>query len=182
MRDIQREPRFWHQVYGRVHVPPPRRPLKPITGENAGLWGESIPSATVMGSVGPGQFPAKYSFNGPVSCTDYVAFNTSLAGGAGSTTITFTNASDTAGTVVITNSYTGAVLTLTAGASNGGTTWTNNSTTGSNNASNFNAILNTAGNGSAVGVYSTVAGASVTVTASQLGAVTVSIKNNSLVS
>ncbi len=178
MRHIQAEPRFWHQVYGRVHVPP-RRPLKPVAAENAGLWGEAIPSATVMGTVGPGQYPAKYSFNGPVSCSDYVAFNTSLAGGAGSTAVTFTNASSTGGTIVITNSYTGAVLTLTAGTNNTVSTWTNNSATGSSDATNFNTVLNAAG--SAVGVYSTASGSTVTITASQLGAVnTISIKNNSV--
>ena len=179
MRHIQAEPRFWHQIYGRVHVPP-RRPSKPITVENSGLWGESIPSATVAGTVGPGQFPAKYSFNGPVSCSDYVAFNTSLAGGAGSVTITFTNASSTGGTVVITNASTGAILTLTAGTTNAGSTWTNTSTTGSTDATNFNTVLNAAGNGSAVGVYSTVSTSTVTITASQLGAVTISIKNNTV--
>jgi hypothetical protein len=145
-----------------------------------GIWGESLTSSTTAGTVGPGNYPAKYSFNGAVSCSDYVVFNTSLTGSQGSTTVVFTNAADTSGTIVITNSSTGATLTLTAGTSNSGTTWNNNSTSGSTNASNFNTTLNTAGNGSSVGVYSSVASATVTITAEQLGAITISVKNNTL--
>ena len=50
--------------------------------KTAGIWGESL-SSSGTGTVGPGNYPAKYSFNGGVSCSDYVAFNTSLAGSAG---------------------------------------------------------------------------------------------------
>jgi hypothetical protein len=150
------------------------------SNKTKGIWGESLTGSSTAGTVGPGNYPAKYSFNGAVSCSDYVVFNTSLTGGQGSTTVVFTNAADTSGTIVITNSSTGATLTLTAGTSNSGTTWNNNSTSGSTNASNFNTTLNTAGNGSSVGVYSSVASATVTITAEQLGAITISVKNNTL--
>jgi hypothetical protein len=145
-----------------------------------GIWGESLTSSTTAGTVGPGNYPAKYSFDGSVSCSDFVVFNTSLTGVQGSTTVIFTAAADTTGTIVITNSSTGASLTLTAGSANSGTTWNNNSATAATNAGNFNTILNTTGNGSSVGVYSTVSSATVTITAEQLGAVTISVKNNTL--
>jgi hypothetical protein len=145
-----------------------------------GIWGESLTSSSTAGTVGPGNYPAKYSFNGSVSCSDFVVFSTSLTGGAGSATVVFTSAADTSGTIVITNSFTGGSLTLTAGTANSGSTWNNNSGTGSTNAGNFNTVLNTAGNGSSVGVYSAVSGANVTITAEQLGAVTISVQNNNL--
>jgi len=145
-----------------------------------GIWGESLTSGTTAGTVGPGNYPAKYSFNGSVSCSDFVVFNTSLTGVPGGTSVVFTNAADSSGTIVITNSSTGASLTLTAGTANSGTTWNNNSSTGSTDASNFNTVLNTSGNGSSVGVYSSVSGSTVTITAEQLGAVTISVKNNTL--
>lgn len=145
-----------------------------------GIWGESLTSSTTVGTVGPGNYPAKYSFNGGVSCSDFVVFNTSLTGAQGSTTVVFTNAADTTGSIVITNSSTGAVLTLTAGSANSGTTWNNNSATGSANAAAFSTVLNTAGNGSSVGVYSSVSSSTVTITAEQVGAVTISVQNNTL--
>jgi hypothetical protein len=147
---------------------------------NKGIWGESLTSSTTAGTVGPGNYPAKYSFNGGVSCSDFVVFNTSLTGGQGSTTVVFTNAADTSGSIVITNSATGAVLTLTAGTASSGTTWNNNSTSGSTDATAFSTVLNTAGNGSSVGVYSSVSSSTVTITAEQLGAITISVKNNTL--
>jgi hypothetical protein len=147
---------------------------------NKGIWGESLTSTSTAGTVGPGNYPAKYSFNGGVSCSDFVVFNTSLTGGQSSTTVVFTNAADTSGSIVITNSATGAVLTLTAGTANSGTTWNNNSTTGSTDATAFSTVLNTAGNGSSVGVYSSVSSSTVTITAEQLGAITISVKNNTL--
>ena len=145
-----------------------------------GIWGESLTSSTTAGTVGPGNYPAKYSFNGSVSCSDFVVFNTSLTGVPGGTSVVFTNAADTSGTIVITNSSTGASLTLTAGSANSGTTWNNSSTTGSTDAGNFNTVLNTSGNGSSVGVYSSVSSSTVTITAEQLGAITISVKNNTL--
>jgi hypothetical protein len=182
LREIQKEPRFWQQFYRTVlagHQPllPPRRP-EPDAAE--GLWGKSLPSTSATGTVGAGHYPAKYSFNGAVNCSDFVVFNSSLGGGAGSTTIVFKAASAPSGTVVITNSSTGAVLTLTAGTSTSGTTWANNSATAATDAAAFNTALNTAGNGSSVGVYSTVSSGTVTLTASQLGAVTISVRNNSV--
>src|SRR5580658_3073973 len=111
-----------------------------------GIWGESLTSSTTAGTVGPGNYPAKYSFNGSVSCSDFVVFNTSLTGVPGGTSVVFTNATDASGTIVITNSSTGASLTLTAGTSNSGTTWNNISTTAATNAGNVNTGRNTAGN------------------------------------
>ena len=179
---LQQVPRFWHQFYrkvlaGRYTLLPPRR-IEPDTTE--GLWGESLPSSSANGTVGSGHYPAKYSFNGSVNCSDFVLFNTSLGGGAGTTTVLFKAASAPSGTVVITNTYTGAVLTLTAGTSTSGTTWANNSASSTTDAAAFNTALNTAGNGSSVGVYSTVSSSTVTITASQLGAISITVKNNSV--
>jgi len=66
LKALQQEPRFWHQVYHRVHMPP-RVPIIPDEGDSGGLWGESIPGGAVLGTVGPGHYPAKYSFNGAVA-------------------------------------------------------------------------------------------------------------------
>ena len=181
---LQQEPRYWHQWFHRnaalvrPHEPFPKRP----SPSNEGIWGESLPGSSAAGTVGQGNYPAKYSFNGALSCSDYVVFNTSLTGGAGSASVTFTNVTggDTSGSVTITNASTGASLTLSASTTTSGTNWANNSSTGSTDAIAFNTALNTAGNGSSVGVYSTVSGATVTVTASQLGAVTISIKNTNV--
>ena len=64
-------------------------------------WGMSLLST---GTVGAGQFPAKFSFdvNAPPDCTnDFVVFNTSLAGSAGSSAniVAFNNLYSTQGSV-----------------------------------------------------------------------------------
>ena len=44
------------------------------------------------GTVGAGNYPAKFSFTGAASCSDFAVFNTSLAGATGQATLTaFTN-------------------------------------------------------------------------------------------
>lgn len=60
---------------------------KPKAGKIKSDWSMDLGSGA---TVGAGQYPAKYSFNpiGTPSCTnDYVAFNTSLAGGSSQATI-----------------------------------------------------------------------------------------------
>ena len=181
-REMQQQPRFWHQAYRILNRPFLPLPWRNLPRQSGGLWGESIPNSSAAGTAGSGQYPAKYSFNGGVSCTDYLVFNTSVAGGQGSTTVVFSNSSGTTtnDSIVITNPSTGATLTLLGGTGNSGTTWDNKTGSGTTKASNFNTILNAAGNGSSVGVYSTVSGTTVTLTASQLGAVAISVDNNNV--
>ena len=117
--------RYWHQWLRRIAaLVRPRLPFAPFpkkpSSSNEGIWGESLPSSSAVGTVGPGNYPAKYSFTETsLSCSDYVAFNTSLSGGAGNASVTFTNVTggDTSGSITITNSSTGATLTLTASTS-----------------------------------------------------------------
>lgn len=53
------------------------------------VWNVSLGAG---GTVGAGNYPAKFSFNGAASCTDFAVFNTSLAGATGQATmIAFTN-------------------------------------------------------------------------------------------
>jgi hypothetical protein len=78
-RMVQAEPRFWHQWYHRNAAS--MRPQPPVSRRpTGGLWGLSLPSSTSTGTVGAGNYPAKYSFNGGVSCSDFIVFNTSLLG------------------------------------------------------------------------------------------------------
>ncbi|MFZ0889651.1 MAG: hypothetical protein WA005_14455 [Candidatus Binataceae bacterium] len=69
---------------------PPRGTPPRVTRRRANLgtdWSESLGSATAK--VGAGQYPAKFSFTttGTPSCTDYVLFNTGVAGSTTQPTI-----------------------------------------------------------------------------------------------
>jgi hypothetical protein len=88
---IAQDTRYWQQWY-RQRVP---RTLEITAGEEPsdsfefrrlsrktkGFWSENMGTGA---TVGAGNFPAKYSFSvNTASCTDYVVFNTGLAGAAG---------------------------------------------------------------------------------------------------
>src|ERR1700730_17879938 len=138
-------------------------------------WGMSLLAG---GTVGIGMEPAKFQFDAsaPITvsnCTsDYVAFNTSLTGGA-SLTAAFQDGSvgttpvATGDTITITNQ--GTTLTLTAGAVNSGTTFVGTGTQAAIATNIVNAI-NVPGNGSSVGVSGSVPfGTTVRVTATAAG-------------
>lgn len=96
---LQQESRFWHQVYHRNAISGAQTSTEiesdastsastslsastsasSSAAKSKGLWGESY-SGTTAGTVGAGNYPAKYSFTNTASCSDYVVFNTSLAG------------------------------------------------------------------------------------------------------
>lgn len=203
---VQDQPRYWHEWFRRNAalirgaqpfaarpVPQPSPARRDSSDE--GIWGESLAAG---GTVGAGNFPAKYSFSTTATptCTDYVAFNTSLPG-SGSYAIVFNNTNDTTTThsITIKNNSTGLTLTLSPNTSNANTgtgtgTWINDATSGatidySSNANNFFLALNTAGNGSYVGVYAasvtgTETTATVTIAATQLGPVSITVDNVSV--
>ena len=70
-----------------------------------------------LGKVGAGNYPAKFSFNGPPSCSDIAVFNTSLAGSGTQATILAFN-----------NLYTGGTSPCTS--TNPSVAWAYNTTTG----------------------------------------------------
>jgi hypothetical protein len=141
-------------------APPGGTPVPNV--KKPGDWGMSLLAG---GTVGVGMVPAKFQFDAsaPITasnCTsDYVAFNTSLAGGAslafatqdGSVGATPFTAGDT---ITIANPTLGTTLTLTAGAVNSGTTFDGTGTQVANTA-NIVAAINRPGNGSSVGVAAT---------------------------
>ena len=103
---------------GNSGAPPGGTPIASVKGP--GDWGEWM---LASGTVGIGMFPAKYNFDASApltmsNCTsDYVAFNTSLAGAADTTaasqTGTFTGAPSNNQTVTISNPN-GTSITLAA--------------------------------------------------------------------
>jgi len=134
-----------------------------------------------VGTVGAGNYPAKYSFSiSTANCAsaahpDFVVYNTSLTGSttavAAADTGTFSAAAGGGSTITIVNGAN--TLTMTAAGANANTgtgtgTW-NDSGTAANNATNFAAAINIAGNGSYVGVSATSSGAVVTITATTAG-------------
>lgn len=135
-----------------------------------------------LGTVGAGNYPAKYSFDiTAASCTapqpDFVVYNTSLAGSdtavAAIDTGTFAATATADGSVISITSG-GATLDMIAAAANanlaagiGTFTRTGSATT---RATNLAAAINIAGNGSSVGVTASSAGAVVTVTSGTAGA------------
>ena len=152
-------------------APPGGTPVPSVKAP--GDWGMSLLAG---GTVGVGMVPAKFQFDAsaPITvsnCTsDYVAFNTSLAGGAslaaaiedGSVGAAAFNTGDT---ITIANPDLGTTLTLTAGAVNSGTTFVGTDTP-ANNAANIVAAINRGTNGSSVGVTGSVPfGTTVRVTA-----------------
>jgi hypothetical protein len=135
-----------------------------------------------LGTVGAGNYPAKYSFDiTAASCTapqpDFIVYNTSLAGSdtavAAIDTGTFSARPDVTSTITITNgvdTLTMIAQTATFGNSNlAPGIGTYNRAGGGNGAANLAAAINIAGNGSFVGVSATSAGDVVTVTATPAG-------------
>jgi hypothetical protein len=73
--------------YLQDFLPIPRgpRPVKPPTAKTHRDWSMSLGSS---GTVGAGQYPAKYSFStSSASCSDYVVYNTGLAGSSSQATV-----------------------------------------------------------------------------------------------
>ncbi|MGA8676683.1 MAG: hypothetical protein WB621_15815 [Candidatus Acidiferrales bacterium] len=137
-----------------------------------------------VGTVGAGNYPAKYSFNaGAANCgtaaqPDFVVYNTSLAGSAtavaGFDTGTFSLAAASGSTITITNPNTSKTLVLTAGTTNSSSgTGTGTFNAGGNATASATGLFNsiqTTGNGSYVGVSATNPSAGVvTVTAATAG-------------
>jgi hypothetical protein len=145
-----------------------------------------------LGTVGAGNYPAKFSFDITAeSCTapqpDFIVYNTSLAGSdtavaaidtgtfsaraAVGSTITFINGT-TANTLTMIETGTNSTLTPGVGTFNRGGS-------AANSATNLAAAINIAGNGNNVGISATSAGAVVTVTATTAGIVGNSITASS---
>lgn len=133
-----------------------------------------------LGTVGAGNYPAKYSFDITASsCTapqpDFIVYNTSLAGSttavAAIDTGTFSARPTTSSIITIVNGAN--TLVMAAEATNANLEpgiGTYNRLGGGNGAANLAAAINIAGNGSFVGVSATSAGAVVTITATTAGA------------
>ncbi|MGC2803757.1 MAG: hypothetical protein WCA41_18115 [Candidatus Acidiferrum sp.] len=135
-----------------------------------------------LGTVGAGNYPAKFSFDmTAASCTapqpDFIVYNTSLAGSdtaiAASDNGAFSAAAAAGSTITITNNATLNTLVLTARGANANTgtgTGTFIRTGGINaRANNLATAINIAGNGSFVGVTATAAAGVVTVTSTTPG-------------
>jgi hypothetical protein len=136
-------------------------------------------SGTTASTVGAGNYPAKYSFGvTSTNCAnatqpDFVIYNTSLTGSATAIaafdTLTVTAEPAAGGTITITAASGSPTLTLTASATvNTGLNFQISSTL-STDASNIQAAISRAGNGSSVGVSATVSGVVVTVAATATG-------------
>jgi len=140
---LEQDPRYWHQWYHRnatVQSPVPdiNEYLSATLNPNAkkpkgGIWGESLSSAGTA-TVGPGNYPAKYSFaSNTLNCgnatdPDYVVYNTSLPGSAATPaaeTGTFATGTPTAGSYITivnnTTSVTANFYVVTSGTSATGT-------------------------------------------------------------
>lgn len=168
----QNEERGWRRWWGHY------RPEDLLRGD----WNVYMGN---VGTVGAGNYPAKYSFSiaaancGNATHPDFVVYNTSLTGSttavAAFDTGTFSAAATSGSTITITNGAN--TLTMTAGTANANTgtgTGTWNATgagsgTAATNASNLATAINTAGNGSHVGVSATSSGTVVTITATTAG-------------
>jgi len=137
-----------------------------------------------VGTVGAGNYPAKYSFNaGTASCgnaaqPDFVVYNTGLAGSAAAVaaidTGTFSTAAVSGSTITITNPNTSKQLVLTAGTTNTSSgTGTGTFIAGASATASATGLFNsiqTAGNGSYIGVSATNPSAGVvTITAASAG-------------
>ncbi len=143
-----------------------------------------ISSSGTPGTVGAGNYPAKYSFDASsANCADvaapgqpdYVVYNTSLAGSttalAARVTGTFGGASASGSTITITNG--GSTLTMSPGSSSAHTGTGTGTYVASGNttteAGNFVTAMAVSGNGSYVGVTASSSGGVVTLTASTAG-------------
>jgi hypothetical protein len=146
----------------------------PIASVNApGDWGASMLAG---GTVGAGMFPAHFTFdvNAPPSCaSDFVAFNTSLAGVSPTTAAsrggnTFAAAGTPAGTLTIRHGATS--LVLTAAGNNTGNNFLVVVNTGAGNTVNATSLAaKIASLGGPIGVTATPAAATVTITALNKG-------------
>jgi hypothetical protein len=144
----------------------------PLTGD----WNVYLGN---LGTVGAGNYPAKFSFDiTAASCTapqpDFVVYNTNLAGSATAIaaidTGTFSIRPVTGSTITIVNGAN--TLVMIAQAANANLTpgiGTFNRAGGGLGATNLAAAINIAGNGDFVGVSATSAGAVVTITATTAG-------------
>jgi hypothetical protein len=137
-----------------------------------------------VGTVGAGNYPAKYSFSATsANCAnatqpDFVVYNTSLAGAATALaafdTGTFSAAAALGSTVTITNPNTSKTLVLTAGTTNTSSgTGTGTFIAGASATASATGLFNsiqTSGNGSFVGVSAANPSAgAVTITAASAG-------------
>ena len=134
-----------------------------------------------LGTVGAGNYPAKFSFDiTAASCTapqpDFIVYNTSLAGSdtavAAIDTGTFSARATAGSTITITNGPNTLVMIENGTNSNlAAGIGTFSRAGGGLGATNLATAINIAGNGSFVGVSATSAGAVVTVTAATAGIV-----------
>jgi hypothetical protein len=102
-RRVAQDTRYWQQWYRRTTMralaPPPEHAsanfqLRRLTSPGKGLWEENMGTNATAGA---GNYPAKYSFQvTSASCSDYVVFNTGVAG-----------ASNQASIIAYTNLYSG---------------------------------------------------------------------------
>jgi hypothetical protein len=201
--ELEKEPRYWHQwarrnewalrsANGHVESEGRDRGRDRDHDGDRDRDGDDSPAPTndsmrrdwamslgANGTVGTGQFPAKFSFNvnaAPSCANDFIAFNTSLAG-VSPTTAAKQATADTfpalsigtpAGTFTITQGATS--LVLTAAANNTGNNFMVVSNLLGGNATNAASLAaRIVALGGPVGVTATAAGANVTVTALQKG-------------
>ncbi len=137
-----------------------------------------------FGTVGAGNYPAKFSFSTTTAnCStaaqpDFVVYNSSLAGSATAVaavdTGTFSATAALNATVTITNGANTLILTAAAanahtGVSTSGAATFNRGANATASATGLAASINIANNGSFVGVSATSAGAVVTITATTAG-------------
>ncbi len=158
-----------------------RRGHQPQTNEIQGDWNVYLGN---LGTVGAGNYPAKYSFDvTAASCTapqpDFIVYNTSLPGSitaiAAADTGAFTARAGLGSTIKITNGGLTLVMTAATAAGNTGTGMGTFNRAGvgasaATRATDLAAGINFAGNGSYVGVNAAAAAGVVTVTATTAGA------------
>ncbi|MGC2530687.1 MAG: hypothetical protein WA639_23330, partial [Candidatus Acidiferrum sp.] len=155
-----------------------RRGHLPQTNEIQGDWNVYLGN---LGTVGAGNYPAKYSFDvTAASCTapqpDFIVYNTSLAGSttgvAAEDTGTFAGAATLSGSIISITSGLGT-LDMIAEAANAnlgaGIGTFNRAGNAATRATNLATAINIAGNGDSVGVTASSVGAVVTITATTAG-------------
>ena len=177
---LSANPRYvqqWMRRNAQKRVDPDaRRSHRPAPNAIKGDWNVYLGN---FGTVGAGNYPAKYSFDiTAASCTapqpDFIVFNTSLAGSATAVgaidTGSFSARALVGSTISITNGGLTLVMTAAGAAANTGigTGTFNRAGAGASlttRANDLAAGINVAGNGSYVGVTATAAAGVVTVTA-----------------
>jgi hypothetical protein len=135
-----------------------------------------------VGTVGPGRYPAKFSFDvtvancGSATQPDFLTWNTNLAGSsspvAAEDTGTFSAAANFLSQITVTNG--GLTLTMTADLLFNANTGTGTGvfiegSSAAQSASNLATAINMAGNGSYVGVSAASSGSTITIFATTLG-------------